>query len=314
MAFDSDLLLKDTKTEKVLFKTTDGELKRFSSKIIKMDENNQYGQAMTKPLPFDCIKKQENVPAFDELAELLKGITLQDPIGHTFTIDIQFSEVNEKTLLFNEIYPPFFEKNKKISPHERSTVQIMSRAEKKENKDEMTSFPFDSKTHATLRKKLFITLYAGDLYFLTTRAGWKVTKIYDHYVFNQAKFKRDFVVMNQNARKTAKTKVEKDCYKLLNYSKFGNDCRNNVGNCKLELMFNDLDEISYLKKFTNVMQDRQHREFFSVDLMREQVQKEYERKRQTFDEDDPFYFSLMESLNQKREEDLEAIELFSKKT
>ena len=26
----------------------------------------------------------------------------------------------------------------------------------------------------------FVNLYAEDLYFLTTRAGWKVTKIYDH--------------------------------------------------------------------------------------------------------------------------------------
>ena len=46
--------------------------------------------------------------------------------------------------------------------------------------------------------------------FLTTRAGWKVTKIYDHYTFKQDTFKRDFVVMNQSARKIAKTKVEKD--------------------------------------------------------------------------------------------------------
>ena len=35
---------------------------------------------------------------------------------------------------------------------------------------------------------------AEDLYFLTTRAGWKVAKIYDHYTFKQDKFKRDFVV------------------------------------------------------------------------------------------------------------------------
>ena len=27
-----------------------------------MDENNQYGQAMTKPLPYGCIKEQEHVP------------------------------------------------------------------------------------------------------------------------------------------------------------------------------------------------------------------------------------------------------------
>ena len=51
MGFDTDLLLKDTKNEKVLFKTADRQLKRFSSKIIKMDESNQYGMAMTRPLP-----------------------------------------------------------------------------------------------------------------------------------------------------------------------------------------------------------------------------------------------------------------------
>ena len=100
--------------------------------------------------------------------------------------------------------------------------------------------------------------------FLTTRAGWKVTKIYDHYTFKQARFKRHFVVMNQNSRKIANTKVEKEFYKLLNNSNFGNDCRNNIGNCKLELMFDGLDEISYIKKFTNIMQDIRYREFFRL--------------------------------------------------
>ena len=63
-----------------------------------------------------------------------------------------------------------------------------------------------------MRKKIFINIYAEDLYFLTTRAGWKATKIYDHYTFKQDTFKRDFVVMNQNSRKVAKAKVEKDVY------------------------------------------------------------------------------------------------------
>ena len=31
--------------------------KRISSKKLKMDENNKYGMAMTKPLPYGCIKK-----------------------------------------------------------------------------------------------------------------------------------------------------------------------------------------------------------------------------------------------------------------
>lgn len=53
--------------------------------------------------------------------------------------------------------------------------------------------------------------------------------------------------MNQNAQKLAKTKVEKDFYKFLNNSNFGNDCRNNIGNCKVEPMFDGVEEISYLK-------------------------------------------------------------------
>ena len=71
MAFDTDLLLKDTKNEKGLFKTSDGQLKRFSSKIIKMDENNQYGLAITRSLPLGCIKLEKKAPKIDEVEQLL---------------------------------------------------------------------------------------------------------------------------------------------------------------------------------------------------------------------------------------------------
>ena len=191
MAFDTD-----TKNEKVLFKTVDGQLKRFSSKIIKMDENNQYGMAMTRPLSYGCIKRQFTVPSFEELEQLLKSVTLEDKIGHIFTVDIEFSDINPKTLLFNEIFPPIFQKHKKILPYLRSCSQIMSRTQKKENKDEIVTLPFNSKTHATLNKKIYVNLYAEDLYFLTTRAGWKVTKIYDHYTFKQDTFNPIFTVIS----------------------------------------------------------------------------------------------------------------------
>ena len=104
------------------------------------------------------------------------------------------------------------------SNNEDSTNQ-----ERKKNKeDQLFSLPFNSKTHSTLKNKIFIPLYAEDLYFLTTRAGWKVTKVYNHYTYKQDTFKKDFVVMNQNNRKTTKTKAEKYFYKLLNNSNFSN--------------------------------------------------------------------------------------------
>ena len=212
---------------------------------------------------------------------LLANVTLNDKIGHLFVVDIVFDDVNEKTLLFNEIYQPIFEKNKKVEPFERSCTQIMSRAEIKENKnkeDTLYSLPFNSKTHATLKNKIYVPLYAEDLYFLTTRAGWKVTKIFEHYAFKQDTFKKDFVVMNQNARRTVKSKVEKDFYKLLNNSNFGNDCRNNIGNCSLELICKRPEELAYIKKVANIFQDPKLKEFFTEDVLKKQVQDEYEEK------------------------------------
>ena len=41
----------------------------------------------------------------------------------------------------------------------------MSRAQKKKDKNEISALPFNSKTHVTLGKKRFVTIYAEDLLF-----------------------------------------------------------------------------------------------------------------------------------------------------
>ena len=97
MAFDTEIFLKDNRNKKVLFKTEEGQAKLFSCKIIKMDEKNQYGFAMTKPLPYRYIKKKKRVPNLEELAEILAGVTFDDKLGHLFVVDIEFANVNKKT-------------------------------------------------------------------------------------------------------------------------------------------------------------------------------------------------------------------------
>ena len=56
-------------------------------------------------------------------------------------------------------------KTKKISPHERSTCKIISRAEKKDGKDEISKLPFNSKTHSTLKKKTCEFICGRSLFF-----------------------------------------------------------------------------------------------------------------------------------------------------
>ena len=100
-----------------------------------------------------------------------------------------------------------------------------------EDKDVINSFKYSLKTHSTLENKMYILLYAEHLHFLIKRAGWLVTHIYEHFAFEQSKFKQDFVVMNQKARQKATSPAERDFYKLLNNFNFGIDCRNNIDNC-----------------------------------------------------------------------------------
>ena len=136
-----------------------------------MGEDTQYVMAMTKPLPYGCIKKQGTVTSSTKFNRILDTISHEDKIGHFFIVDIKFHDINEKMLLFNKIYPPVFEKNKKVDSYERSSLQLFSIVVRNEEKDKLNSFPYNSKTHSALKEKTIILLYAEDLHFLVKRAG-----------------------------------------------------------------------------------------------------------------------------------------------
>ena len=57
-----------------------------------MDENNQCRQAMTKPLPYSCIEKQEDSPILLEFNKIRDKISYNDKIGHLFIVDISISQ------------------------------------------------------------------------------------------------------------------------------------------------------------------------------------------------------------------------------
>ena len=94
--------------------------------------------------------------------------------------------------------------------------------------------------------KTLIPLYPEHLYFSVTRAGWLVTKTYKHYTFEQSKFKKDFLIMNQNFRQKATFSVKKAFYNLLNNANFGTNCRNKIDHCVFELIYDEIQEIDRL--------------------------------------------------------------------
>ena len=62
--------------------------------------------------------------------------------------------------------------------------------------------------------------------------------------------------MNQKSRKNTKNPINKDLYKFMNNAKFEFNCRNSANNGKFEPIFNEINEISYIKKYYNLFDNK----------------------------------------------------------
>ena len=86
--FDFQILLpKNGRDKNQLIYSLENQ-KKISTKIQKIDENNKYGNAMTKPLPYSCIKKASKIPSLLEFNKILDRISDTGNIGHLFIVDI----------------------------------------------------------------------------------------------------------------------------------------------------------------------------------------------------------------------------------
>ena len=98
---------------------------RITSKIIKFDEKNQYGFAMTKPMAIGLIK--DKALSWTEFNLLMEKVTLDDTIGYLFLVDIEFDHehATDAQIMYNEFMPPIIDKKATIEPNERSTFQLL---------------------------------------------------------------------------------------------------------------------------------------------------------------------------------------------
>ena len=79
------------------FKNTDkkAEKKRVITKILKIDENNQYGNGMAKPLPTGCTKGNSDI-SWETFNFLLEKVGFEDTISHLYIAGIEFDKKKKK--------------------------------------------------------------------------------------------------------------------------------------------------------------------------------------------------------------------------
>ena len=71
-----------------------------------------------------------------------------------------------------------------------------------------------------------------------------------------------------------KTQLKETFLKLLNNANFGYDCCNNLDNCRFIPIFDEMNEITYLKRYFNYF-DKKVLKFVSSDLIRVEFEEKY---------------------------------------
>ena len=132
------------------------EKKRVLTKILKLDENNQYGYSVKKTLPTGCIKENKNFSWVDFNISI-ESVDLTDKIGHLFVVDIFFNAKNakEKQLLYNEIFPPVIEKQNILEAYEHSAYQLLGLFDKTKEKPKLYIVILQNHMQTYFQKHLF---------------------------------------------------------------------------------------------------------------------------------------------------------------
>ena len=141
-------------------------------KILKLDKNDQYWWAITKPSATGCIKLEKSVPTWKKFNIMFKTVDLDDKIVHSFITDTNFdaARADAKTLMHSKLYTPIFEKDKVLDSSERSVLQLSETMRTGRN-DEVLSYKHNKKLTLPCWKKI-IPLCLKHLSFLVKRAGW----------------------------------------------------------------------------------------------------------------------------------------------
>ena len=213
--------------------------------------------------------------------------------------------------MYNEIFPPIIEKQKILDANEWSLFQLLELFDKT-NDGKPKSYRCTDKSHATMFPKKFIPLYLEDLRFLIKRAGWVVTKLYSHFTFEQDAFKKDFVLMNQKSRQNAKNSIEKDFYKLMNNANFGFDCRNNANNLKFERLIDEINELTYIKKYYNLF-DNKISGFVNSEILQKNINQEFDQKIALIKDNDPFKKVRIAELENEKQTSIDSLDCLKKK-
>ena len=112
--------------------------------------------------------------------------------------------------------------------------------------------------------------------------------------------------MNENVSQKAKTPIKQTFYKLTNSANFNIDRQNNIDNWRFEPIYDQISEISFIKKYTNIFGNAKYKYFASIKTMCQEIEQLFNEKFLALDPNDPTFEARKYSINIERAENLDA--------
>ena len=95
------------------------------------------------------------------------------------------------------------------------------------------------------------------------------------------------MIMNQRSRQKATPDVKNYFYKLLSNLNFGIDCKSNIDSRTQEPLYDELGETAFIKKCDDMFDRRNYYQFADPDIMREEINKKFDRLTLILSKNDP---------------------------
>ena len=164
-----------------------------SSYLMYLDANNLYGWAMSKKLPVNGFKWENDLSRFNE--NFIKNYNENSDVGYFLEVDIEYP----KQLWSSHKDLPFLPERKKLEKVEKLVCSI-------EDKEKYV-------IHIRALKQAL-------------NHGLILKRVHRVIQFNQEAWLKPYIDMNTKLRKEAKNEFEKDFFKLMNNSVFGKTMEN----------------------------------------------------------------------------------------
>ena len=98
----------------------------------------------------------------------------------------------------------------------------------------------------------------------------------------------------------------------MNNANFGFDCRNNANNLKFEPLIDEINELTYIKKYYNLF-DNKISGFVNSEILEKNINQEFDQKIALIKDDDPFKNARIVELENEKEISIDSLNCLKKK-